>query len=299
MEELNTHLAARCEQLARERNHPEFTERKIAAVWDEERVSLRPMPAPFDGYAEKSCRISATCLVYFERNRYSVECRAVGQVATVRAYADRIVIIAGGERIGEHERGFGRGQTFYNPWHYVAALERKPGALRNGAPFKDWLLPGVMTRLRERLARHADGDRQFVDILSMVSLYGLDAVSVACASALQEQVVSSAHVVNLLHRAAAPARAPPLQVPEALKLTIEPAANCDRYNQLLRPRAAVTALSVHPHLEPHDASATDRTTQSPATAGHGQCSGGESGHAESEEAGADQLARAAAASGAG
>jgi hypothetical protein len=66
--------------------------------------------------------------------------------------------------------------------------------------------------------------------------------------------------VNLLHRAAAPARAPPLQVPDALKLTIEPAANCDRYNQLLRPRVAVTTLSVHPHREQHDAIATDRTT---------------------------------------
>ena len=56
--------------------------------------------------------------------------------------------------IGEHPRCFGRGRTLYNPWHYVAALERKPGALRNGAPFKDWNLPAAMTRLRERLAKH-------------------------------------------------------------------------------------------------------------------------------------------------
>jgi len=49
-------------------------------------------------------------------------------------------------------------------------LERKPGALRNGAPFKDRNLPGSMTRLPERLAKHTDGDRQFVDILSMVAL---------------------------------------------------------------------------------------------------------------------------------
>jgi len=55
-----------------------------------------------------------------------------------------------------------------------------------------------MTRLRERLAKRFDGDRQFVDILSMVALYGLEAVSDACVVALEEQVVSSAHVVNLL-----------------------------------------------------------------------------------------------------
>ena len=44
-------------------------------TWVEERRALRVMPAPFDGFAEKSARISATCLVNFERNRYSVECR--------------------------------------------------------------------------------------------------------------------------------------------------------------------------------------------------------------------------------
>jgi hypothetical protein len=57
-----------------------------------------------------------------------------------------------------------------------------------------------MTRLRERLARHCNGDRQFVEVLSLVAIYGLEAVSDACASALEKQVVASAHVVNLLHR---------------------------------------------------------------------------------------------------
>jgi transposase len=157
--ELNRYLAARCLQLACERAHPEQPDRKIVEVWEEERAVLRAMPIPFDGFAEKPCRISSTSLVQFERNRYSVECRYVGQVATVRAYAERIVILCHGELIGEHPRGFDRNQTLYNPWHYVAALERKPGALRNGAPFKDWNLPTSMTRLRERLAKHADGDR--------------------------------------------------------------------------------------------------------------------------------------------
>jgi transposase len=243
--ELNEHLAARCLQLAAERAHPEQRERKIIEVWEEERAALRAMPLPFDGFAEKSGRISATCLVNFDRNRYSVECGYVGRVAIVRAYATRIVVACAGELIAEHARSFDRGQTIYNPWHYVAALERKPGALRNGAPFKDWNLPASMTRLRERLAKHTDGDRQFVDILSMVALYGLAAVSAACASALDEQVVSSAQVVNLLHRAAEPARPPVLQVPEALRLTVEPAANCARYDRLLRARITVQSAAVN------------------------------------------------------
>jgi hypothetical protein len=88
---LNAHLAARCLELARERAHPDQPERRIIEVWEQERAVLRAIPAPFDGYAEKNCRISATCLVNFERNGYSVECRYVGQVAPVRAYAERIV----------------------------------------------------------------------------------------------------------------------------------------------------------------------------------------------------------------
>ena len=293
--ELNVYLADRSLQLARERAHPEEPERRIAELWEEERSALRAVPAPFDGYAEKSARISATCLVNFERNRYSVESRYVGQVASVHAYAERIVVVCGGEIIGEHPRCFERGRTLYNPWHYVAALERKPGALRNGAPFKDWNLPGAMTRLRERLARRSDGDRQFVDILSMVALYGLDAVTEACAAALEEQVVSSAHVVNLLHRAAEPERPAPLQVPDALKLKTEPAANCDRYDQLLRPRAVANLMPI-PSPEEVDANPTDRTDEDAAPARHGQCAGGEPGGALAEEAGTDALAGAAATS---
>ena len=297
--ELNSHLAACCLQLARERSHPEQSDRKVIEVWDEERTVLRAMPPPFDGYAEKSCRISATCLVHFERNRYSVECRYVGQVATVRAYAERIVELCGGQVIGEHARCFERGCTLYNPWHYVAALERKPGALRNGAPFKDWNLPSAMTRLRERLAKHTDGDHQFVEILSMVALYGLEAVSGACAAALAEQVVTSAHVVNLLRRGAECARGPVLQVPEALKLTFEPAANCDRYDQLLQPRSLAHLTNIDHPPENNDANSADRTTQGAAAAGHGERSGGEPDGVEPEEARPDHLACAAAAGGSG
>jgi hypothetical protein len=194
--------------------------------------------------------------VNVDRNRYSVECRYAGQVATVRVYAERIVLMFEDQMIGDHPRCFGRGHVKYNPWHYVPALKRKPGALRNGAPFKDWNLPAAMTRLRERLAKHLGGDRQFVEILSMVALYSLEAVTKACAAALDDEVVSSEYVVNLLHRAAAPAPVAPLQVPEALKLTIEPAANCDRYDRLLRLSVTVVPVN-HPPKESYANPRTD------------------------------------------
>jgi len=245
---LNAWLMARCQDLAESRPHPEWPERRVAEVWAEERALLRPYTVAFDGFHERCCRVTSTALVHYDRNRYSVDCRHVGRTVALRAYADRVVILADGEPIGEHLRSFERNHVAYNPWHYVPALARKPGALRNGAPFHDWNLPGALTRLRERLARHSDGDRQFVDILALVALYGLDAVTAACATALEERVVSSAHVINLLHRAAEGPRGTPLQVPEALILREEPLENCQRYDQLLAGVCAVPA-SVPSHEE--------------------------------------------------
>jgi hypothetical protein len=76
----------------------------------------------------------------------------------------------------QHARSFGRGETIYDPWHYVPVLARKPGALRNGAPFKDWVLPAAMERIRRKLAGADDGNRQMVDILTAVITDGLPAV---------------------------------------------------------------------------------------------------------------------------
>jgi hypothetical protein len=82
--------------------------------------------------------------------------------------------------VAEHPRCYGRGETVYDPWHYVPVLARKPGALRNGAPFKDWVLPTALDRVRRKLAGSDDGDRQMVKILAAVLTDGLLAVEAAC-----------------------------------------------------------------------------------------------------------------------
>src|SRR6202047_3967529 len=88
------------------------------------------------------------------------------QISTITAYAGRIVIRQEGRVVAEHPRCYGRGETIYDPWHYVPILARKPGALRNGAPFKDWVLPAALERVRRKLAGPDDGDRQMVAIQS-------------------------------------------------------------------------------------------------------------------------------------
>jgi hypothetical protein len=126
-------------------------------------------------------------------------------------------------------------KAIYDPLHYLPVLARKPGALRNGAPFKDWDLPLSMRRVQRKLGRMPNGDRQMVDILGAVLTDGLDAVEAACAKALHEGAPSSAVVLNILARHREPA--PPLTIatPDALRLSCEPVADCRRYDSLRRP----------------------------------------------------------------
>ena len=87
----------------------------------------------------------------------------------LRRYADRVRVYFDDECVADHRRLFGCDQTVFDPWHYLPVLQRKPGALRNGAPFKDWALPVSIKRTWERLKSYRDWDRQSVDILSMVA----------------------------------------------------------------------------------------------------------------------------------
>src|SRR5205085_11941830 len=127
---------------------------------------------------------------------------------------------------------FGRGETVYDPWHYVPVLARKPGALRNGAPFKDWVLPAAMERVRRKLASADDGNRQMVDILAAVLTDGLPAVEAACAEAVIHGVHSADVVLNILSRQRDPGPPATILTPAALTLRHAPVADCARYDNL-------------------------------------------------------------------
>jgi hypothetical protein len=172
--------------------------------------------------------------VRFDNNKYSVAARAIGRPVEIQAYADRVVIRQDGAIVGEHPRRFGRGETVYDPWHYVPVLARKPGALRNGAPFKDWPLPASLERVRRKLQGFDDGDRQMVKILSAVLSDGLAAVEAACAAALADRVHSADVILNILSRRREPDPVPTILTPQGLQLRQLPIADCARYDQLRR-----------------------------------------------------------------
>jgi transposase len=233
-DELNVWLLDRCISYARAHRHPEFKDRTVFEVFEEERPSLVPYAGACDGFHAMTASVSKTCTVRFDNNKYSVLSTAVGRPVEVQAYADRIVIRQDGVIVAEHGRCFGRNETVYNPWHYVPVLARKPGALRNGAPFKDWVLPAALDRVRRKLAGSDDGDRQMVDILTTVLSDGLPAVEAACAEALSEGVHSADVVLNILARRREQASPITIMTPASLRLRHEPDADCTRYDRLRR-----------------------------------------------------------------
>ena len=228
---LNEELMADCLAWARSQPHPVFKDQTVWTVFEQERAALLAVQRPFGGYAERDVRVSSTALVNFDPNRYSVACTAVGRTVQLRSYAARIVVLHQGQCIGEHPRSFGRDQMVFDPWHYLPVLERKPGALRNGAPFKHWDLPRALQGTLNALKRFADWDRQFVDILASVPVYGLETVASACDQALLSGSVSRDVVLNLLSRGTQEREPEAVETPAHLKLAEPPVADCARYDR--------------------------------------------------------------------
>lgn len=186
-------------------------------VLDGVTATVKVAAGRFDGFHAMPSAVPKTCLVRFDNNKYSAWASAVGWPVEIQAYADRVVVRQDGAVVAEHARRTAAGRTVYGPWHYVPILARKPGALRNGAPFNDWVLPGAIERVRRKLKGAEDGDRQMVAILSAVLTDGLAAVEAACAETIAEGVHSADVILNILARQRDPGPAVTILTPEALR----------------------------------------------------------------------------------
>jgi len=232
---LNAWLEQRCRQCWDESLHPEWPALTVAEVWQDEQTRLMPCPKPFDGYVEHQVRVSATGLIHFQRNRYSVPTRHVNAILSLRVYPEQLVLVADGVEVARHVRSFERDQTFYDWQHYIALVETKPGALRNGAPFKT--MPEALQTLQRHLLRHSGGDRVMTQVLAAVPVHGLEAVLVAAEIALEAGRPSAEHVLNVLARLKE--GLPALQRLDVgtPALKDEPRADVHRYDRLREARA--------------------------------------------------------------
>lgn len=232
--ELNAWLEDRCAAWAKSHPHQELRDRTIWEVFEDERASLVPYVGPFDGFHAVPASVSKTCLVRFDKNRYSVDGRAVGRPVEIRAYAERVEFWQDGKIVGRHERAFGRDKAIYDPLHYIPVLARKPplaharmrcraagrpqewGSLQGrGAAISDQAHSaqtgqGAQWRPASSrdIAAQCPAGQWMVQILSMIPTDGLDAVDAACAEALNEGGPAASVVINILARH----REPPLTI---------------------------------------------------------------------------------------
>lgn len=228
LDELNTWVGEHCRSSWETMRHPQWPELTVADVLQDEQAQLMPNPKPFDGYIEQPVRISATALIHYQRNRYSVPTDYAHRVASLRIYPAALAVVVDGVEIARHARSFERYQTCYDFRHYIGLIEHKPGALRNGAPFAE--MPEPLVKLQRRLLKQAGGDRVMAQVLAAIPIHGLDAVQVAASLALEVGRVSGEHVLNVLARLRSPVPAPTIEA--AFTLTEEPQANVARYDEL-------------------------------------------------------------------
>lgn len=235
--DLNQWLKVRCIELWQELPHPQDKRRTISDYWQVEREHLMEAPAAFDGFVEFNKRVTSTCLITYDNNRYSVPASFANRPVSLRVYADRLVIVAEANVVAVHNRVFTRdhtatGKTIYDWHHYLSVIQRKPGALRNGAPFHE--LPDSFRQLQKKLLKRPGGDREMVDVLALVLLHDGALVERAVEEALKIDRPSKQHVINCLSRITDQPKPEPTQPPAGLKLVTEPVADTDRYDRLRR-----------------------------------------------------------------
>ena len=150
--------------------------------------------------------VDALSLVRFDTNSYSVPTKYAHRKVTVVATVSQVKLIHEDRLIATHSRMWGREQTRYNPLHYLALLERKPGGFDFAKPLEKWELPECFGLLRRRVeADEQHGTRAFIRVLRMLETHTLVQLTDAVEYALDRDVIDPDSIrVILDHRADQP-----------------------------------------------------------------------------------------------
>jgi len=230
---LNDWLKLRCTQLADNHKHPDLTELTVTQVFAQEKANLRAISMPFDGYTQEVKCVNSTSCINIDRNRYSVPVEYVNKVVSVHLSADSVSVYdKAGKEVARHPRCFERNQFIFDVWHYVPLLKEKPGAFRNGLPFKNMPLPEPIARVQAILIKQSGGDKDFIDLLLQITEHGMETIEVVCELVLGYSAVTGAIVHNELQRLVDKKQPNEIIVSEDFVLTCDPIADPSRYDSL-------------------------------------------------------------------
>jgi transposase len=243
LDELNMYFCNRCEAERTRTVAALFGPFEIGARFAEEHAAAAPLPEHrFDACVIRyAVPVDKYQTVAFDSNRYSVPRRLAFQTVTVNGHIDRVVVVAGGQAIATHPRCFQRHTLVLDPIHYLATLERKPGALDHSPVYRDWKLPSCFANFRaelEKLHGQAAGARQFVRVLQLLADHPLARVRQAVEACRHEQLISAEAVIQRTSTLAAyesrARRSPPLNTELATVPQVHvPLPDLSHFNHLL------------------------------------------------------------------
>jgi transposase len=163
--------------------------------------ALRDLPAvPFEACEQRAGRVSSTALVRYRLVDYSVPVAYAHREVMIKGHVDRVEIVCGQQIIARHRRSYERGAVVYEPLHYLALLEKKPGALEQAAPLKDWKLDPAFAELRRLLeARFGHrGKREYIQVLRLLEDFPEHQVTAAVREAVKRRLLGFDAVKHLL-----------------------------------------------------------------------------------------------------
>lgn len=200
LEQLNRHLEERClEDLKREVE--EFSKTREELLEDERKHFL-PLPErDFEACIKGSTEASKSSFVTYETNAYSVPVRFAHHTIQYKVFVDSVELWHQDNMVAMHSRSYDRMQYILEPEHYIPLLERKPGGLLNGRPFKGEPWGADFTRMRNELEFRYDGNgtKMFTRILLLFSEYPVDQVKSAVRRCLEQNVFSDEAVKSVLN----------------------------------------------------------------------------------------------------
>jgi transposase len=204
--ELNGHLAEQC--LADLSRRTRGNAQSKAERLEDDRAAMLPLPhSAFEPRRIEHRGASSLSLVRFDQNDYSVPTAYAHHEVTVAGGIEEVTISAGPESVAAHPRHWGREQVTYDPRHYLALLERKPGAFDFARPLERWELPPSFALLRRRLEADlgSPGTREFIKVLRLMEHSTLCELTKAVDVALGIGATNSDAIALILaHRAERP-----------------------------------------------------------------------------------------------
>lgn len=190
-DEFNLDLMDQCRRFRERRIRGK--EHNIETMLQEDLAAMEPIPKDtFDPCIHKPGSVSSTLLVRFDTNDYSVPYEYANHDVSIKAYWDSVEIYHRDELISKHQRLLDREGFSYNPMHYLRLLERKPGALDQAAPLKNWELPAVFTKFKNQLEARLKrkGKLEFIQTLRLLEVYEMTEIEIAIEEALRLQTIS-------------------------------------------------------------------------------------------------------------